>query len=155
MDFPRITQWLQIAASFACLIMYGWLFAMWMRSYAWHDTVQLQYSRQRFVHVMSYQGVVVGRERPQVAARFPALPSLSREAAHDWLRRKDHNAPSLRPLISAGPMEFEVQLPYWMLILVPAVFTAVLWNKWRVSLRLVLTGAALVAIGLAWAVAVP
>jgi hypothetical protein len=134
--------------------MYGWLFAMWMRSYAWHDTMELQYSPRQMVQVLSYQGVVVGRVQPQVAAQFPVMPSLYREPAHRWIRRADHSSPKLRPSISTGPIEFVVQLPYWMLILVPAVFTAVLWNKWRVSLRFLLLGTTLLVGGLGWAVAI-
>ena len=140
MDRTRILRGVRITVSVSCLILCGLLIALWVRSYWWIDDSHLS-TPQNTLLVGSLRGRLVygiggPSDRVEIWESFTLGNDLV-QANYD----ERYLAWRWRP-------NGESVVPHWFLVISTAALAVLPWIKWRFSLRTLLIGMTLVAVGL-------
>jgi len=144
---------LRIAWSVACGIACLLLVALWVRSHLWCD--MLEYTRgQTYVCVAAGRGIAcfrwvthqpsvkVGNKLGWELVGGPPETAASNLKPLEW-RRRTH--PSV-------VFDLFISFPCWCCLAFFAALVAVPWFRWRFTLRTLLIGMTVSAIGLSWIV---
>ena len=119
------------------------LIAAWVRSYWWVDRINLPVNGIAVVSIWSTPGQWVFG-----LSRTPAVrPAYWRTISDDEWRQHRHVD---SPMFGFG--NTWVWAPYWFAVGITAAAAVVPWFCWRFSLRALLIGMTLAAVGLGWVV---
>lgn len=142
----RALRYLRIAFNAVCFVCCVLFIVLWVRSY-WRLDQLLKVAADGYSGIQSESG--------WVGVWWSDDPNLSLYGRTGW-RLRTFDGPRflpdeppltliLRPLKRVGDI---LQIPYWMVLVVTALVTAVPWFRWRFSLRTLLITTTLVAVGL-------
>jgi hypothetical protein len=152
---------LRIAWSVGCGILCLLLIALWVRSYSWAEAFSLPITGKHLLGVGSAQGGMSLIKSEFVPGYYKSSWQFDRDSTTDPSIAKVYR-PSNRPgffgvldlgVIVSSPF-FVICFPYWFLVGVTMAMAAIPWRKrmWQFSLRTLLIGITVAAVGLGLAV---
>jgi hypothetical protein len=144
---------LRIAWSALCGILCLLLIALWVRSYKWVDTVAYRASPPTVYFAFSYDGVIrFGKDSISnwqsvgpfdgILLRSESWAGYTSEVFDVWPFGK-----VIRGFVDRN-WSLGGQIPFWFAVLVSGALGSAPWLRWRFSLRTLLIGMTLVAVGL-------
>jgi hypothetical protein len=142
---------LRIAFSATCLIACVLLIALWVRSY-WNGAGKGYFNSLPDVCSRSTNGFVFFVQWDPPPVNQPDMPQVVL-----WSEPLQRTKPlDFGPAHTLTGFSFgwvsssfwHLQMPYWFLVAITASFAAIPWIRWRFSLRTLLIGTTLVAVGL-------
>jgi hypothetical protein len=153
MDRPRLTLWLRIAVTEACVVMFVGLIGLWVRSYARSDEIRTPLSANHQLEINSMRG--------RMMFSIHDYNSFASSIPHglEWNAYKiDHGAGAWDDwearIPTWGGMPDRVSpdfvVPHWFFLALSAALAFVPWLSWstRFSLRTMLILTTLVAAGI-------
>lgn len=154
MNLPRIIHWLRIVATAVCVIIFGLLICLWVRSTRFREEVTLFTSSTHFHRVGSVQGKVYDQRLP-LAQPIPDMPYfggyLSQVVNKDYWANKYQGTWGFGAR-QAGALRERI-VPYWFLVLLLGLLAASPWldllpRRFSLKTLLIVTAVASALMGL-------
>ncbi len=143
-------RYLRIAFSATCLIACVLLIALWIRSYAWVDSVSKRVSATTWITGWSLEGEILWMLESNPNDSRPAGWNIDKMRIEEWNDVMDEN-PYYQPHPFGSPVLRRIafdSIPYWFSTLIVATLAALPWIRWRFSLRTLLIATTLFAVAL-------